>query len=227
MKKKKGFTLSEVLITLAIIGVVAAFTIPVVSENGQEIAFKTALKKNHLTLERALKKFELENGFRLRPNQIATQGLRGILTQYLDVMVDCGMGAGVADTEACVQNPFDDPTAEEQQIYRAKEGERLAINRFDDGQFILTDGTMVFIENERAIGDIFISVDVNGLAKRPNRLGKDLFMFQLMNNGKLLPMGAEGTRYPSTEFCGDRGSGTLEHGRSLNGAGCTVEMLRD
>lgn len=227
MKKKKGFTLSEVLITLAIIGVVAAFTIPVVSENGQKIAFKTALKKNHLTLERALKKFELENGFRLKPDYIGHQGLKAILMPYLDVMVDCSMGAGVEDEEACVKNPYNDPTADRQKIYKAKEGETLAINKFDDGQFILTDGTMVFIENERAIGDIFISVDVNGMANKPNRLGKDLFMFQLMDYGKLLPMGAEGTKYPSAEYCGARGSGEPNYGRSLNGAGCTIEMLKD
>ncbi len=42
---KKGFTLAEVLITLAIIGVVAALTIPSVVANTQQQEFKTGLKK--------------------------------------------------------------------------------------------------------------------------------------------------------------------------------------
>ena len=40
-----GFTLAEVLITLAIIGVVAALTIPSVISNSQQLEFKTGLKK--------------------------------------------------------------------------------------------------------------------------------------------------------------------------------------
>ena len=43
---KKGFTLAEVLITLAIIGVVAAIAIPSVISNTQQQEFKTGLKKS-------------------------------------------------------------------------------------------------------------------------------------------------------------------------------------
>ena len=42
---KKGFTLAEVLITLAIIGVVAAISIPSVISNSQQQEFKTGLRK--------------------------------------------------------------------------------------------------------------------------------------------------------------------------------------
>ncbi len=43
--KKNGFTLAEVLITLAIIGVVAAISIPSVISNSQQQEFKTGLRK--------------------------------------------------------------------------------------------------------------------------------------------------------------------------------------
>lgn len=47
------------------------------------------------------------------------------------------------------------------------------------------------IENPSGLSNrILISVDVNGYSKKPNRLGKDLFMFQVSDTGKLLPMGA-------------------------------------
>ena len=45
MKRLSGFTLAEVLITLAIIGVVAALSIPAVISNSQQQEFRTGLRK--------------------------------------------------------------------------------------------------------------------------------------------------------------------------------------
>jgi prepilin-type N-terminal cleavage/methylation domain-containing protein len=51
-EKTFAFTLAEVLITLAIIGVVAALSIPSVVKNYQETQFKTAYKKAFSDLNR-------------------------------------------------------------------------------------------------------------------------------------------------------------------------------
>ena len=51
---KKGFTLAEVLITLAIIGVVAAISIPSVISNSQQQEFKTGLRKAVSVLNSAI-----------------------------------------------------------------------------------------------------------------------------------------------------------------------------
>jgi len=51
---KKGFTLAEVLVTLAIIGVVAALTIPTLISSTNASKFTTALKKNLSTLNSVL-----------------------------------------------------------------------------------------------------------------------------------------------------------------------------
>ncbi|MDO5436773.1 MAG: type II secretion system protein [bacterium] len=51
---KKGFTLAEVLITLAIIGVVAAVSIPSVISNSQQQEFKTGLRKAVSVLNSAI-----------------------------------------------------------------------------------------------------------------------------------------------------------------------------
>ena len=51
---KRGFTLAEILITLAIIGVVAALTIPSVISNAQQQEFKTGLKKAVSVLNEAI-----------------------------------------------------------------------------------------------------------------------------------------------------------------------------
>ena len=50
---KKGFTLAEVLITLGIIGVVAAMTIPTLIQNTNSVKFASQFKKSISTLSQA------------------------------------------------------------------------------------------------------------------------------------------------------------------------------
>lgn len=54
MRKHAGFTLAEVLITLGIIGVVAAMTIPTLMSNTGKGEFKTAFKKIVSTINQAV-----------------------------------------------------------------------------------------------------------------------------------------------------------------------------
>ena len=54
IKSSYGFTLAEVLITLAIIGVVAALSIPAVISNSQQQEFKTGLRKAVSVLNSAI-----------------------------------------------------------------------------------------------------------------------------------------------------------------------------
>ncbi|OGI22573.1 MAG: hypothetical protein A2287_06030 [Candidatus Melainabacteria bacterium RIFOXYA12_FULL_32_12] len=51
---RKGFTLAEVLVTLVIIGVVAALTIPALLQNANQSEFKSAFKKSLATLNQAV-----------------------------------------------------------------------------------------------------------------------------------------------------------------------------
>ena len=53
MKKRYGFTLAEVLITLGIIGVVAAMTIPTLMSNTNSAKFRSQFKKSISTLNQA------------------------------------------------------------------------------------------------------------------------------------------------------------------------------
>lgn len=59
---KKGFTLAEVLITLGIIGVVAAMTIPSLLQNHRKKVVETKLKKFYSTINEAVKLAEVEFG---------------------------------------------------------------------------------------------------------------------------------------------------------------------
>ena len=61
--KKIGFTLAEVLVTLAIIGVVATMTLPALMTNTQEQQAKTGLKKGINTLTEAAQTNQAIDGF--------------------------------------------------------------------------------------------------------------------------------------------------------------------
>ena len=60
--KVYGFTLAEVLVTLGIIGVVAALTIPAVITNYQKQETLSRLKKAYSIVQQAIKLSEVENG---------------------------------------------------------------------------------------------------------------------------------------------------------------------
>lgn len=59
---KKGFTLAEVLITLGIIGIVAALTLPTLIQKHRKTTVETSLKKFYSTINQAMKLSANENG---------------------------------------------------------------------------------------------------------------------------------------------------------------------
>ena len=59
---RKGFTLAEVLITIGIIGIVAALTIPTLIGNYQKKKIATIVKEEYSKLNLTLKNAEAENG---------------------------------------------------------------------------------------------------------------------------------------------------------------------
>lgn len=62
MNVLKGFTLAEVLITLGIIGVVAAMTLPILITKHQKNITATKLKQTYNILFQAVQRSELDNG---------------------------------------------------------------------------------------------------------------------------------------------------------------------
>lgn len=72
MMKKNGFTLAEVLITLAIIGVVATMTLPTLMTNTGEQQYKTGLKKGINILTEAAQMHETLEGFNYSSLNTAT-----------------------------------------------------------------------------------------------------------------------------------------------------------
>lgn len=225
--KHTGFTMSEVLITLGIIGVVAAMTLPALINNNRNKALEAAFKKNYSVIEQALNMYYAQNGERLTKDIIQRGYLKANIIEYFNVLVDCGRGSessASALEKTCIPNYENNGDIDKNSTnYKTFNGKtNINLGPFDDGQFVLNDGSLILLEDAGS-RNLYISVDVNGYKQNPNRLGQDLFMFQISENGKLLPMGAEGTTYYSEndEYCSPTST------NDMNGAGCTIKAVNE
>ena len=216
LKGLRGFTLAEVLITLGIIGVVAALTLPAVITNTQNKERQEALKKAYSVLQQALLLYQKDTGETVTRSTFnsKTESLKKAIFPYFNGAIDCGKGT---ENTACLYN--NEITTVKYKNYNNTANPPMAW--LDDGQYIVTDGMMYFFENENASVDVFIFVDVNGFNKKPNQLGRDLFAFEMVENGRILPMGADGTKYNENVYC------TKTNSATINGIACTNKALYD
>ena len=214
---KYAFTLAEVLITLAIIGVVAAMTLPTVINNTKRKEYSTGLKKAYSTLEQVLQLMAYDEGQPITPSNYAAHKFVPVFIKYIPSKKSC--------TDWCLidrNGEFDDEgnllglDFGDYKTYNKKN--TIAGHLMDNGQLQLRDGMTIYIENE---GPTYISVDINGMYKKPNLWGHDLFTFQLMPSGKILPMGATGTDYNATNYCSATSTS------KLNGIACTNKALTE
>lgn len=215
----KAFTLAEVLITFGIIGIVAALTLPALVQNNRNKELQTGLKRSYSTLGQALNMYQAENGERITPDMNLQWSLKTLLMKYLKTIKDCGYGS--KDDSSCIPN-YGTDNENNSTNYTTYTGKKLDLQFFDDGQFILADGSLVLLESISS-QKLYISVDVNGYKKKPNRLGQDLFMFQVDKKGNLRPMGAAGTDFydKKDSYCSSTSNNTR------NGMGCTYKALTE
>lgn len=115
--KKNGFTLAEVLITLAIIGVVATLTLPALMTNTQEQQAKTALKKGINTLTEAAQMNQAIDGFDYSNLKVDTkdeesQSLYGLLSKRANIDFrqtgDCNAADATTDNGRVCKNGTND-----------------------------------------------------------------------------------------------------------------------
>jgi prepilin-type N-terminal cleavage/methylation domain-containing protein len=156
MMKKNGFTLAEVLITLAIIGVVASLTLPALMTNTKEQQAATAYKKLLNTLTEANQMNQAVSGF-----DMSSAASTGDATNSYEANNNMTIGAVVHDRLSLV------PGKEKVDLKRGGTGPSDCA--------ILTDGTSVCLDSSyvKLNQDDYaiILVDTNG-TKGPNTLGK-------------------------------------------------------
>lgn len=116
------------------------------------------------------------------------------------------------------------PAVTTSEIYKTLLGNKADTWNLGSGQFITTDGMFYAIRNspDTYLHVIYITVDVNGYGKGPNVYGRDVFMFQLLNDN-LVPMGSKGTDYSSNGYC-KNSSGTYGYAGYI-GLGCMEYVM--
>lgn len=78
--KFSGFTLAEVLITLVVIGVIAALTISTLMKNTQDAEFKTAYKKAFSVISQALLSANNDNALLSSPGNYSAETMTNFQT---------------------------------------------------------------------------------------------------------------------------------------------------
>lgn len=182
--KKYGFTLAEVLITLAVIGVIASMTIPGLLSSSNKAQYEVGLKKAYTVVNQALRLMALENGglSSIFSGSLASQGDE--FSSYFNVTKNCSNSVN----QDCMS------------VFNLAYDGSSAPNDLNTGaayyKFVTADG-MIFVLNSfsnecttdyglnanspstRSCGQLF--VDING-KKGPNFFGRDVFDFYITNN---------------------------------------------
>lgn len=186
-----AFTLAEVLITLGIIGVVAALTIPTIISSAEKISTVSKVEKAYSMLSQATLSVASENG----------DSLENIFTSDPNVMYQTFLAKfkvakACANTSGCFPANIDYYNIQKSDIWGTPIDSNSTLYKF-----VLADGSLIFLWDgsagckwtEGSLSNLCADVgfDING-SKGPNIAGKDLFEFYLKKNGTLAPFGSEG-----------------------------------
>jgi prepilin-type N-terminal cleavage/methylation domain-containing protein len=165
----RGFTLAEVLITLGIIGVVAALTIPGLVAKYQKQMLKTQFKKTYAGFSIAFQKtlFDLDGSncyYKQEPNEWELQGCKDFFAELVknyNIVRSCNTAE-----ESCVPD---------YSAYVSAPG-CANWNSNENTAYIANDGTILIPYIYGGSGWPLMLYDSNG-AKGPNKPGYDVFVF--------------------------------------------------
>ena len=177
--RRAAFTLAEVLITLGIIGVVAALTLPTLIQNHQKQVYVTQLKKAYSTLGNAFNKMAADEGV-VDWNQTYCSS---------SFWVENNLEAAKANYNECL-----DRIAKQMKVIKYKHyGEQcneawcefssdpIDYNPTGGNPIMVTADGITYLFNCGSAYD-YIVVDVNGTTKGPNKPGRDIFQFTAYKN---------------------------------------------
>ncbi len=229
MKKKFGFTLAEVLITLTVIGIVSALAAPVLVGAFQKSKVGPSLRKMVSTLENA-------NEMLLQQNDVEKLSYVASDTDtYLTKLAGLVKGSVAEEKQ---YSKYDRKTYAGTE-YKSAQGSEGTDEEADDATFVynLSGGESIAIQiketvskpnNEGSYKGIYANFyyDINGAETKPNKIGKDIFMFVMDDNGSVIANGGKtyASAYSKTpkKIGWEATSGNLACNESKvgNGSGC-------
>ena len=174
MKRMRAFTLAEVLVTLGIIGVVSAMTVPSLMQNYQRQSYVTQLHKVYNEFSQALLRYQNDkNAINLTEAGLNSQAqMNSFVSSYFKVVQTC--------TNSLT------PCFIEQNTYKKISGVSLSSSAFAvTNSYVLASGASIrflYSPSGDKIGNIM--VDING-QKGPNIQGRDLFTIAVFKNGMM------------------------------------------
>ena len=171
MKNRKyAFTLAEVLVTLGIIGVVSAMTVPSLMQNYQRQSYVTQLHKVYNELSQALVQYQNDkNALNLKEAGLTNQAaIENFVEKYFKVVNDCG-----ATKTPCFASQYKKLTGTAVATWNPK------------AHYVISSGASIGV-GEVLTGDTLfrVYVDING-QKGPNIWGRDIFIMYIYKNGLL------------------------------------------
>lgn len=214
LKNKSAFTLAEVLITLGIIGVVSALTIPTLVQNYQKKTFVTQLHKVYNELSNAAIRAandsnatSLNETIYINPDN----GAKLFLEKYFKVIKSCDKSLTPCFASGYQKmDGTDFPLMTPKYVATINSGTAIS---FFESYFTYSDEGQYH-------GYWQIQVDTNG-AQGPNILGRDLFYLELYSDGKVAERYSSEGLYQE-RFCSEDNESSNEYG-----LGCLSQIIKD
>ena len=204
---RNAFTLAEVLITLGIIGVVAALTMPSLIGNYKKQQAIQQLKKAYSVLSQAYTRAIADYGDSSEWDEITPQTAFDYYDTYwkpyFQAPVRCYR---YSECGYQSKTPFF-------KTKKTADGYVISPNAGSENSRVLlhlNDGTFIMIITGSGYGDDDrrILVDLNG-AKLPNRFGNDVFFFLRVNGKGVVPYGYDKSVDEVNSDCSKTGNGYM------------------
>lgn len=176
LRKIIAFTMTEVLLVLAIIGVTAALTIPKLNADVEERKIVSALRKSYAELEpiyqTIVETYGKPSEWGITDNSTLTQRFAEYFADTAAISKNCGTGSG------CFSGSSIDSSSDYRKFIM-KDGSAVAIYIYNLSDFNKRMSEEID-ENNRCKGEMGrIKVDVNGPFKGTNDYDDDIFVFNM------------------------------------------------
>ena len=180
---RTGFTLAEVLITLGIIGVVAAMTIPNLISGYQKKATVAKLQKAISTLNQAYKLSYDEFGDPGLTDMNSQEYFKQYWAPFIRVLTYCTSYSVCGFTE---HNPYLTPSGAKSTLTVVAEPLRTTFYTSDGFLYVILIAAGGITTDYRLENSVF--VDING-SEKPNRICRDVFKLERVQDKGVLPYG--------------------------------------